>query len=101
MVNPEIERINQVDRKELLNKRKTNIDDKPTFVMTYHLPLTCIYERLRKAKHHALKSPTLALLLPAPPSLSFRSSKILKNLDVKSKLSVQSSMGNAEHKCPS
>lgn len=70
MIKAEIEGMQQVDRKDLVNKHKKKNEDKLTLVKTYPT-LPCIYELFRKAHHHVLQSVRVAAVFAAPPRLAF------------------------------
>ena len=74
-VKPEIERVNTMNRADLLSKRKKEIDNRITLVLTYHPALTKVYEILQKARRHTLKSQDFTTVLPSPPRLAFRNAK--------------------------
>ena len=47
-----------------------------TLVLTYNPALNQLYETLRRAHKHVLKSPRLHSALPSPPRVAFRNLKI-------------------------
>ena len=63
-VKPEIERVKNMNRADLLSKRKKEIDNRITLALTYHPALTKVYEILQKANRHTLKSQRLTVVLP-------------------------------------
>ena len=65
-VKPEIERVKNMDRADLLSKHKKEIDNRITLVLTYHPALTKVYEILQKEHRHTLKSQHLTSVLPSP-----------------------------------
>ena len=52
----EIERVKTMNRVDLLSRRKKEIDNRITLVLTYNPALTKVYEILQKAHRHALQS---------------------------------------------
>ena len=85
-IRPEIHRVDELDRDQLLLKRPKNPDQLITLVLTYHPSLNKVYEILKQAHRHVLKSPKLSIILPTPPRLAFRNAKNLKDRLVRSKL---------------
>ena len=75
-----------MNRANLLRKRKKEIDNRITLVLTYHPALTKVYEILQKAHRNTLKSQRLTAVLPSPPRLAFRNAKTFKDNLVRSKL---------------
>ena len=69
-VKPEIERVKNINRADLLRKRIKEIDNRITLVLTYHTALTKVYEILQKAHRHTLKFQRLTAVLPSPPRVS-------------------------------
>ena len=65
-VKPEIEGVKTMNRADLLSKRKKEIDNRITLVLTYHPALTKVYEILQKEHRHTLKSQHLTSVLPSP-----------------------------------
>ena len=57
-----------------------------TFVLTYHPALNQLYEILRRAHKHVLKSPRLHSGLPLPPRVNFQNAKTIRDKLVRSKL---------------
>ena len=87
-VKPEIERVKNMNRADLLSKRKKEIDKRITLVLTHHPALTKVFEILQKAHRHTLKSQRLTAVLPSPSRLAFRNAKSLKDHLVRSKLKL-------------
>ena len=85
-VKPEIERVKTMNRADLLSKRKKEIDNRITLVLTYHPALTKVYEILQKTHRHTLKSQRLTAVFPSPPRLAFCNAKTLKDHPIRSKL---------------
>ena len=67
-------------------KRDKKVDNIITLVFTYHPALNQLYEILRKAQKHFLKSPRLHSALLSPPSVAFRNIKTIRDKLVRSKL---------------
>ena len=61
-VDSEIKRIKLVKRNVSFQKRDKKVDDSITLVLTYHPALNQLYEILRRAQKHFLKSPRLTAL---------------------------------------
>ena len=87
-VKPEIERVKNMNRADLLSKRKKEIDKRITLVLTHHPALTKVFKILQKAHRQTLKSQPLTAVLPSPPRLAFRNAKSLKDHLVRSKLKL-------------
>ena len=82
-VDSEIERIKLVERTVSFQIRDKKVDDNITLVLTYHPPLNQLYEILRRAHKHVLKSARLHSGLPSPPRVAFRNPKIIRDKLVK------------------
>ena len=67
---PEIEKVKIMNRTGLLSKRKKEIHNRITQVLTYHPALTKVYKILQKAHRHTLKFQRLTAVLPSPPRVS-------------------------------
>ena len=95
-VHQQIQRVHDVARDELLIKRPKPVDQRITLILTYHPALNRIYEILKNAHRHIMKSPKLSTILPTPPRVAFRNSKNLKDKLVRSKLQplVKAEPGN-------
>ena len=70
----------------MFQKRDKNVDDSIILAFTYHLALNQVYEILKRAHKHALKSPRLLSVLPSPPRVAFRNAKTIRDKLVRSKL---------------
>ena len=82
-----IETIKLVERIVSFQIRDKKVDDGITLVITYHPALNRLYEILRRAHKHVLKSPRLPSALPSPPRLfAFRNPKKIRDKLVRSKL---------------
>ena len=67
----ETERIKLVENTVSFQIRDKNVDDNITLVLKYHPALNQMYEILRRAHEHVLKSPKLHSGLPSPPRVAF------------------------------
>ena len=88
-VRPEIERVYDRSREDLLRKREKVQDDLVTLVLTYHPALKVVRDILRKAHRHVAKSVKLSKVLTSPPRVAFRNAKTLKDRLVRSKLKTK------------
>ena len=88
-VRPEIERVYDRSREDLLRKREKVQDDLVTLVLTYHPALKVVHDILRKAHRHVAKSVKLSKVLTSPPRVAFRNAKTLKDRLVRSKLKTK------------
>ena len=77
-VDSEIERVKLVKRTVSFQKRDKKVDDSITLVLTYHPALNQLYQILRRAHKHVLKSPRLHSALPSTPRGDFRNSKTIR-----------------------
>ena len=85
-VDSEIERVKLVKRTLLFQKRDKKVDDSIALVLTYHPALNQLYETLRRAHKHVLKSPRLHSALPSTPVVAFWHPKTIRDKLVFSKL---------------
>ena len=85
-VDSEIERIKLVERTVLFQIRDKKVDDNITLVLTYHPALNQLYEILRRAHKHVLKSPRQHSALPSRPRVTFQNSKTIRDKLLRSKL---------------
>ena len=67
----ETKRIKLVERTVSFQKRGKEVDDSVTLVLTYRPALDQLYEILRRAHKHVLKSPRLYSALSSPPRVAF------------------------------
>ena len=74
-----------MNRTDLLCKRKKEIYNRITLVLTYHPALTIVFEVLQKEHRHMLKYQRLTAVLPLP-RLAPRNAKTLKDHLFSSKL---------------
>ena len=100
-VRPEIERVNLTSREDLLKKSEKNVDESVTLVLTFHPALNCVYEILRKAQCHVLKSNRLSRVLPSPPRVAFCNTKSLKDRLVRSNVKPESDATTGNFNCSS
>ena len=85
-VDSEIERVKLVKRTLLFQKRDKKVDKSITLVLTNHPALNQLYETLRRAHKHVLKSPRLHSALPSPPGVASWHPKTIRDKLVFSKL---------------
>ena len=85
-VDSEIERVKLVKRTLLFQKWDKKVDNSITLVLTNHPALNQLYETLRRAHKHVLKSPRLHSALPSPPGVAFWHPKTIRDKLVFSKL---------------
>ena len=83
-VDSEIERVKLIKRAVLFQKRDKKAEDSIALALTYHPALNQLYEILRSAHKHVLKSLRLHSALPSPPRVLILSK--LKDKLVLSKL---------------
>ena len=88
-VRPEIQRVNNVERNSLLIKKPKRIDDNLTLVLTFHPALCKVFEIIKTAHRHVLKSDLLSKVLPKPPRVAYQNAKSLKDKLVRSKLYLE------------
>ena len=77
-VDLETERVKLVKTTVPFQKRDKKVDDSITLVLTYHPALNQLYQILRRAHKHVLKSPRLHSALPSTPRGDFRNSKTIR-----------------------
>ena len=70
----------------MFQKRDKKVDDSIKLVLLYHLALNQLYEILRRAQKHLLKSPRLHSALLSPPKAAFRNPETIRDKLVRSKL---------------
>ena len=70
----------------MFQKRDKKVDDSIKLVLLYHLALNQLYEILRRAQKHLLKSPRLHSALSSPPKVAFRNPETIRDKLVRSKL---------------
>ena len=100
-VRPEIKRVNLISRENLLKKSEKTVDEPFTLVLTFHPALNCVYEILRKAHRHVLKSSILSKVWTSPPRVVFYHAKSLKDSLVRSKLKLESDVATGNFNCTS
>ena len=82
-VDSEIERIKLVERTVSFHIRDEKVDNSITLVLTYHLALNQLYEILRIAHKHVLKSPRHPSALPSASRIAFRIPKAIRDKPVR------------------
>ena len=75
-----------VKRTVSFQKRDKKVDDSITLVVTYHSAQNELYEILRRADKHVLKSPRLQSGLPSLPRVAFQNPKTIRDKIVHSNL---------------
>ena len=85
---PEIQKVNLIDRKNLLKKRPKYQEDSITLALTFHPALSIVFDVLKRAHRRVKKSPVLKAVLPKPPRIAFRNPKTLRYKLVLSKLKL-------------
>ena len=88
IIRPEIQKVNLIDRNNLLKKRPKHQEDSITLVLTFHPALNIVFDVLKKAHWHVQKSHVLKVVLPKPPRIAFRNPKTLRDKLVRSKLKL-------------
>ena len=88
IIRPEIQKVNLIDRNNLLKKRPKHQEDSITLVLTFHPALNIVFDVLKRADRHVQKSPVLKAVLPKPPRIAFRNPKTLREKLVRSKLKL-------------
>ena len=87
IIRPEIQKVNLIDRNNLLKKRPKHQEDSITLLLTFH-PSLNIVDVLKRAHRHVQKSPVLKVVLPKPPRIAFHNPKTLRDKLVRSKLKL-------------
>ena len=60
IIRPELQKVNSIDRKNLLKKRPKHQEDSTTLVLTFHPALNIVFNVLKRAYRHEAKSSILA-----------------------------------------
>ena len=60
IIQPELQKVNSIDRKNLLKKRPKHQEDSTTLVLTFHPALNIVFDVLKRAYRHEAKSSILA-----------------------------------------
>ena len=95
IIRPEIQKVNLIDRRNLLKKRPKHQEDSITVVFTFHPALNIVFDVLKRAHRHVQKSPVLKAVLHKPPRISFRNPKTRDKLVCsKLKLTDDAERGN-------
>ena len=71
IIRPEIQKVNLIDRNNLLKERPKCQEDSITLVLTFHIALHIVFDVLKRAHHHVQKSLMLKVALPKPPRVAF------------------------------
>ena len=85
-VRPEIQKINLINRANLLIKKTKHEENSITLVLTFHPALNIVFNVLKSAHHFLEKSPVLKAVLPKPPHVAFHNPKTLRDKLVRSKI---------------
>ena len=85
-VDSEIKIVKLVKKTVLFQKRDKKVDDSIALVTTYHPALNQLYEILRRAQKHFLRSPRLHSALILPPRVAFRNTEAIRDKLVRSTL---------------
>ena len=74
-VRPEIQKINSIDRANLLIKKTKHHENSITLVLTFHPALNIVFNVSKSVHRFIEKSPALKAVLPKPPRVVFRNPK--------------------------
>ena len=85
-VRPEIQKINLIDRANLLIKKAKHQENSITLVLTFHQALNIVFNVLKSAHRFVEKSPAIKAVLPKPPRVAFRNPKTLRDKLVRFKI---------------
>ena len=99
IIRPEIQKVNLIDRNNLLKKRPKHQEDSITLVLTFHPALNIVFNVLKRAHRHVQKSPVLQAVLPKPPRIAFRNPKTLRDKLVSSKFKLTEDPGRDNFPC--
>ena len=83
---PEIQKINLIDRANLLIKKQKHQENSITLVLTFHPALNIVFNVLKCAHLVIEKSLALKAVLPKPPRVAFCNLKTLHDKFVRSKI---------------
>ena len=75
IIRPEIQKVNLIDRNNLLKERPKYQEDSITLVLTFHIASHIVFDVLKRAHQHVQKSLMLKVALPKPPRVAFRNPK--------------------------
>ena len=78
-VKPEIQKINSIDRTNLLIKKPKHKENSITLVLTFHPALNIVFNVIKSAHRFIEKSPALKAVLPKPPRVAFHNAKTLRD----------------------
>ena len=98
IIRPEIQKVNLIDRNNLLKKRPKHQEDSITLLLTFH-PSLNIVDVLKRAHRHVQKSPVLKVVLPKPPRIAFHNPKTLRDKLVRSKLKLTDDVDQGNFPC--
>ena len=82
----EIQKINLIDRANLLIKKSKHQENSITLVLTFHPALNIVFNVLKFSHSFIEKSPALKAVLSKPPCVAFRNPKTLRDKLVRSKI---------------
>ena len=82
IIRPEIQKVNLINRNNLLKKRPKHQEDSITLVLTFHPALNIVFDVLKRAHCHAQKSPVLKTVLTKPPRIAFRDKLVRSKLNL-------------------
>ena len=99
IIRPEIQKVNLIDRNNLLKKRPKYQEDSITLVLTFHSTLHIVFDVLKRAHRHVQKSPMLKVVLSKPQSVAFRNPKTLRDKLVRSKLKISDDAERGNFQC--
>ena len=85
IIRPEIQKVNLIDRNNLLKKCLKHQEDSITLVLTFHPALNIAFDVLKRVHRHVQKSPVLKAVLPKPLRIAFHNRKTCDK-SVRSKL---------------
>ena len=85
-VRSEIQKINLIDRANLLIKKPKYQENSITLVLTFHPPLNITFNILKSAHCFIEKSPALKAALSKQPRVAFRNTKTSREKLVRSKI---------------
>ena len=78
IIRPEIQKVNLIDRNNLLKKRPKHQEDSITLVLTFHPALNIVFDVLKRARQHVQKSLELKVVLLKAPRIAFGNPKTLR-----------------------
>ena len=99
IIRPEIQKVNLIDRNNLLKKRPKHQEDSITLVLTIYPALNIVFDVLKRAHRHVQKSPVLKAVLPKPPRTAFPNPKTLRDKLICSKLKLTDDSEQGSFSC--